>query len=287
MDIYEVDFTATVAAPKDLVRVTTKPSPADSHLPRGYRMRVLRAVLSAAETTTEVLPVQLFRSISAPMGTPGFAISGNFDVATGTKITYTNGGVGATLAAGTVFDTGTSATFVANTWGVALFSVSSAGTSTVTWATNGGSGYASEANALAALPALPANHTGLGHMTVKTSAGSSFTAGTDALKTGTGGNPASETNFYTTGTAVTPGARSGSPNFVSVLGGFAETELAQDAPVTASIYQRSTELVSGFYWEQTADDIIDLLPGESLVLRLAGTPASSTAVSVALTVGLW
>lgn len=125
-------------------------------------------------------------------GNPGFAIDTNFDVKNATAVYYTNGGTLKTLAANTSFDTGTSKTITGSQWSAATLSVNSSGTGVVTWAA---SSYASEAAAIAALVAVPATNTPLGYVTVNAHA-SGFTAGTDALTTGTGGNVATATNYY-------------------------------------------------------------------------------------------
>lgn len=129
-------------------------------------------------------------------GNPALAISSNFDVANGGAVVVSIDGVLKTVGASTVADTGTSATFAAGTWGVALITASDTDTLVVTWDTNSGSGYASEALAIAALPAAPASQAPVGYVTVQAHAGNSFTAGTDALTTGTGGNVAQATNYY-------------------------------------------------------------------------------------------
>lgn len=135
------------------------------------------------------------------LGNPGFAIDTNFDVKNANAITYLNGGTLKSLSANTSFDTGTAATFPQGQWGVALLSVDSSGTAVVTWETAAGAGYADEATAIAAMPAVPAGNTPLGYVTVQAHAANSFTAGTDALTTGTGGNVAAATNYYNTSNA--------------------------------------------------------------------------------------
>lgn len=128
------------------------------------------------------------------LGNPTFAIDTNFDVKNTEPISYTNGGTVKTLADNTSFDTGTSQVIAADKWSAALLSVSSAGAATVTWSAT--LNAANEAAAIAALPALPANHTPLGYVTVLTGTGVTWTAGTDALATGTGGTAATTTNYY-------------------------------------------------------------------------------------------
>ncbi len=126
-------------------------------------------------------------------GNPGFVISTNFDVKNGTAIFYTNGGTLKTLGANTNFDTGTSKTITLSKWAAATLSVDASGTGIVTWTTGGA--YTSEALAIAALPACAATETAVGYVTVLSSS-SGWTAGTDALASGTGGTPATTTNYY-------------------------------------------------------------------------------------------
>jgi hypothetical protein len=128
-------------------------------------------------------------------GDPGFVISTNFDVKNANAISYTNGGTLKTLSANTSFATGTAAIIATVKWGAAMLSVNASGTAVVTWYTSAGAGYATEAAAIAALAAVDATDTPLGYITVL-AAGSTWTAGTDALQGGTGGTPATTTNYY-------------------------------------------------------------------------------------------
>lgn len=128
-------------------------------------------------------------------GNPDLAIDTNFDVQTQNAVEVSIDGTLHDVAAATC-DTGTTATFPAGTWGIFLVSSDSAGALTATWATNTSNGYANEADAIAALPALPTDEAPIGYVTVQADAANSFTAGTDALTTGTGGNPAQTTNYY-------------------------------------------------------------------------------------------
>lgn len=131
-----------------------------------------------------------------PLGNPGFAISTNFDVKNANAISYVNGGTIKTLSANTNFDTGTTATFPQGKFGAALLSITASGTADVSWKTNTSSGYATEALAIAALTHPGSDYTVLGYVTVQAHASNSFTAGTDALTTGTGGNVAAATTYY-------------------------------------------------------------------------------------------
>jgi hypothetical protein len=84
-----------------------------------------------------------------------------------------------------------------NTWALYLLSVSSAGAITVTpAAANATTGYASEALAIAAMPAIPAGNALMGYVTVQTKTGTTWIANTDSLAGGAGGNVANATNYY-------------------------------------------------------------------------------------------
>lgn len=125
-------------------------------------------------------------------GNPGLAIDTNFDVKNATAFFYSNGGTMKTFAANGNFDTGTTKTVTGSLYSAALLTVVAAGTGLVTWAA---SSYASEALAIAALPAPAATDTPVGYVTIQAHA-SGFTAGTDALTTGTGGNVCTATTYY-------------------------------------------------------------------------------------------
>ena len=146
--------------------------------------------VDAIETLVNQLRTQsLYRALS----NPAFARKSNFDVSNANAVYYINGGTLKTLAADTAFDTGTSKTITASKWAAALLSVDSSGSTVLTW-TSGGA-YNSEALAIAALAAPAATDTVMGYVTVLAHA-SGFTAGTDALNGGTGGNVATTTNYY-------------------------------------------------------------------------------------------
>jgi len=162
------------------------------------RDAVLAEVMAfmATYTPSELITLQnqLRRlELYKPLGNPTFAIDTNFDVKSTEPISYLNGGTLKTLADNTSFDTGTSKTITASKYGAAVLSVNSSGTGVVTWAS--GAGYDSEALAIAALTDPGATHTILGYFTVQAHA-SGFTAGTDALTTGAGGNVATATTYY-------------------------------------------------------------------------------------------
>lgn len=84
----------------------------------------------------------------------------------------------------------------ANTWGIILVELNSSAALVFTAAFNAGSGYATEALAIAALPARTATRWYVGYVTVRADAGAVWIAGTDAFATGTTGNQAQTTNYY-------------------------------------------------------------------------------------------
>lgn len=131
-------------------------------------------------------------------GDPALVIDTNFDVKTGSAAIQVSvdGSIG-TVGAAENCDTGTSATFPTTKWGIFNVSSTVAGALTATWDTNTGSGYNDEATAITNLPATPASEASIGYVTVEAHATGTFLAGTDALTTGTGGDVANATNYYT------------------------------------------------------------------------------------------
>lgn len=106
---------------------------------------------------------------------------------------------------------GTQATFAANATGTAigalgtlpatkwvsiLVELNSSAALVFTAASGIASGYATEALAIAALPARTATRWYVGYVTVQADGGASWIAGTDAFYPGTTGNQAQATNFY-------------------------------------------------------------------------------------------
>lgn len=131
-------------------------------------------------------------SLTTPMGI------GSTDTNLGTAaLTASIAGVPfnkAKVDAGTAL--GALGTIPASTWGVIAVDVVAAGTiSYVSGAANYTTGYATEALAIAALPARVTVKARLGYITVLASA-STWVAGTDALAGGSSGNPATTTHYY-------------------------------------------------------------------------------------------
>ena len=106
---------------------------------------------------------------------------------------------------------GTQATFAANatgtavgalgqiaigTWGIILVELNSSAALVFTAAFNAGAGYATEALAIAALPARTATRWYVGYVTMRADGGAVWIAGTDAFAGGSTGNQAQTTNYY-------------------------------------------------------------------------------------------
>lgn len=124
---------------------------------------------------------------------PVFAIDTNFDVKNTETCDFIAAGVPYTLTDNTSCDTGTSKVIAASQWAAFVIDATNATTLAATWTADA----ATEAAALALARAIPfvAGKCRLGMVTVQAHA-SGFTAGTDALTTGTGGNVANATNYY-------------------------------------------------------------------------------------------
>jgi hypothetical protein len=140
-------------------------------------------------------------------------------------------GVPVSVAAQTAQAFGALGTIPASTWGIIAIDRVAAGTTTfVSGAANYTTGYATEALAIAAVPAKTAAKARVGYVTVLASA-STWVAGTDALAGGTGGNPATTTNYYAiaspwdiatdTANAITLGSIALTAKQIGVMGGAA------------------------------------------------------------------
>lgn len=90
-------------------------------------------------------------------------------------------------------------TVPADKFALVAFDVVGNGTVTlVSAAANYTTGYATEAAAIAAMPAVTSANARIGYLTLKTAAGQSFIFATDSLAGGATGNPASATTYYST-----------------------------------------------------------------------------------------
>lgn len=140
------------------------------------------------------------------LSTPGLAMGSDNTALANVAFTFQVGAASAVVntlnnkaavAAGTAF--GALGTIPASKWGLILAQIAADGTVTfVSAAANYTTGYDDEASAIAAVPAATAAHAVMGYVTILASA-STWIAGTDALATGTGGNPADTTNYYNAG----------------------------------------------------------------------------------------
>lgn len=104
-------------------------------------------------------------------------------------------GVPVSVAAQTAQAFGALGTIAASRWSIIAIDRVAAGTTTFAVSANYATGFATEALAIADAPAKTANKARVGYVTVLASA-STWITGTDALAGGTGGNPATSTNYY-------------------------------------------------------------------------------------------
>ena len=104
-------------------------------------------------------------------------------------------GVPVSVAAQTAQAFGALGTIAASRWSIIAIDRVAAGTTTFAVSANYAAGFATEALAIADAPAKTAAKARVGYVTVLASA-STWITGTDALAGGTGGNPATATNYY-------------------------------------------------------------------------------------------
>ena len=149
----------------------------------------------------------LLTNLSTYLGT---IATGNYVISAvtasrGTTVTYslTAGQVGiggvpvAAFSALSNQSFGALGTVPADTWALVAFDQVGAGTVTlVSAAANYTTGYATEALAIAAIPAVTAANARTAYLTLKTKAATAFIFATDSLAGGATGNVASVTNYY-------------------------------------------------------------------------------------------
>lgn len=105
-------------------------------------------------------------------------------------------GVNGILTAETAKAFGALGTIPTGKWGLIVVErIANSTTSFVSAAANYTTGYATEALAIAAMPAQSADKAVVGYLTIL-AASPGWVAGTDALAGGTGGTPATTTNYY-------------------------------------------------------------------------------------------
>lgn len=112
-----------------------------------------------------------------------------------TQCIITIAGVPVSVPAQTAQAIGSLGTIAASKWSIIAVDAVAAGTISFEVPAAFATGYASEALAIAAAPAKTANKARIGYITVLASA-STWVAGTDAFAGGTGGTPATTTNYY-------------------------------------------------------------------------------------------
>lgn len=133
-------------------------------------------------------------------------------VATG-KLTAAFGGIPETKAAVTTGTALTAQTVPASLWALYALDMVTGGTISVAPAALNTTGYATEALAIAALPARITAKARLGYITVLASA-STWIGATDALAGGATGNPATTTNYYPYDGLYAPTGQAIGPNGV-------------------------------------------------------------------------
>jgi hypothetical protein len=162
------------------------------------RVLGLQAHYSAAVSAVKAITMKYSEDVGdSALETTGLAIGSTDTAVASDAFHYAIAGAAyrkAAVAAGTALAAGT---ITADAWGIYRFSIDAAGTITCTaGAANFTTGYATEADAIAALPALPADEADMGYLTVLTDSGNDFIGGTDALQGGASGNPSDDTNYY-------------------------------------------------------------------------------------------
>ncbi len=151
-------------------------------------------LLEVGKTLEYIGNLGAIRFIENDLPLASWAIDTNFDVQNTEVISYTADGTDVALAVGSTCDTGTAKTIAIDQWAAMLISGDSGGNLTGTWTADA----ADEAAALVLLKALavPDGETPLGYITVLTGSGLDWTAGTDALQGGAGGDPSDDTNYF-------------------------------------------------------------------------------------------
>lgn len=136
-----------------------------------------------------------------PMTTAALSIGTTVTLAVSASFVSINGVI-ASIAAETAKVFGALGTIPAATWGLIVVErIANGTTSFVSAAANYTTGYATEALAMAAMPAQSADKAVVGYLTIL-AASPGWVAGTDALAGGSGGTPAATTNYYSVPGAV-------------------------------------------------------------------------------------
>jgi hypothetical protein len=143
----------------------------------------------------------------------------------------------AATAAGTAFTATTHDVATGSKWGLFKLSIQTGGTITIT--PSAALNYDTEALALAAIPATPANEISLGHITVQSTSGAIWDATTDALAGGSSGTPANATNYYRAYGVMTGGISTYGATDSSTFQGFSIGTAAQLNVAGSDIYYKA------------------------------------------------
>lgn len=131
-----------------------------------------------------------------PMGNPGLAkVTGDLNIEAVNEIDYMIDGTIYTLAAGTDVDDGAAQRAQANYWNVMLVSADTSLALDGTWGA-GTIGWASEAEAVAHMPDIPASQCAIGYVALRAKSSAVFISGTDDYAGGDAGNVAQTTTCY-------------------------------------------------------------------------------------------
>lgn len=179
-------FTAQAAWPNTTAKHLTA-------LPTSDQYQVLATVNNLLTALQRLLAFA--GGADVPMTTAALSIGTTVTLAVSASFIAINGVIGS-VAAETAKAFGSLGTIPASTWGLIMVErIANGTTSFVSAADNYSTGYATEALAIADMPAQSADKAVVGYLTILAS-GDDWVAGTDALEGGTGGNPATTTNYY-------------------------------------------------------------------------------------------
>lgn len=201
--LYAPQAGGTVLTPSGSYAVAADGSvsvPADDILPllkSGFQIHDVDGSAAVARALLKIVTDRVLTTVGLAIGTTVTIAFGAFEymigAASGTVNTFKH------KAAVTALSFGALGTIPASVWGIILLQIDASGTVTFkSGAANYAAGYASEALAIAALPSPDSAKAAMGYVTILASA-STWIAATDALAGGTGGNPATTTNYYNAG----------------------------------------------------------------------------------------
>lgn len=193
----------------------------------------LRTDHATYKTVVDEIKTVVNAQLAADIGTTGCktapalaATVGGVTLAS-TAFQYTINGIDYYKAAADTAFTGGGAHDVATGSKYASFKISINTAGTITITPSAALNYATEALAIAAVPATPAGECSMGYITVKSHAGAIWDATTDALQGGTGGTPSTACGYYP----------------ASVFTGFATVANSSPASVSATAVTLETSRV--------------------------------------------